>query len=210
MLLGLIGPAQAATRQPVRPAVIAPIAEAPLVRVALKTPAGDIIVELDHGRAPATVTNFLRYVDQKRFDGTFFYRAMKLGDGQGLVQGGTANDPKRVLKPVVHEPTNVTGLKHLAGAISMARWGPGTANGDFSILVSALPSLDANPAQPGDNVGYAVFGYVVAGMDLVRTMLDAPTSPTLGEGFMKGQMLEPQIRIISVRRVAMPTATAKP
>lgn len=214
MLAGLgmaLAPADAVPRKPVskavapRPAV--PVDTAPQVRVRLTTTLGDFTVEVDREHAPITAANFLRYVDQKRFDGTVFYRAMRLGtdeqgNGQGLIQGGTQNDPKRILKAIAHEPTNVTGLKHLAGALSMARWAPGTATGDFSILVSPLPALDADPSQPGDNAGYAVFGYVTEGMDVVRKIHTAPTSPTLGEGHMKGQMLAPTIRILSVRRVA--------
>lgn len=210
MLAALVmafSPADAATRKPVaRPAAPAPVDTAPKVRVVLTTSMGAITVEVDREHAPLTAANFLRYVDQKRFDGTVFYRAMRLGtdeagNGQGLVQGGTQNDPKRILKPVAHEATTKTGLKHLTGALSMARWAPGTATGDFSILVSPLPALDADPSQPGDNAGYAVFGYVVDGMDVVRKIHAAPTSPTLGEGHMKGQMLAPTIRILTARRV---------
>lgn len=200
-------PADAAPRKSVaHPAAPAAVDTAPKVRVLLVTSMGQITVEVDREHAPLTAANFLRYVDQKRFDGTVFYRAMRLGtdeagNGQGLIQGGTQNDPKRILKPVAHEPTTKTGLKHLAGALSMARWAPGTATGDFSILVSPLPGLDADPSQPGDNAGYAVFGYVVDGMDVIRKIHAAPTSPTLGEGFMKGQMLAPPVRILTARRV---------
>ena len=83
----------------------------------------------------------------------------------------------------------------------MARYTPGSAQADFFIAVGAHPGYDANPAAPGDNLGFAVFGRVVEGMDVVRRILEAPTSPTQGEGVMRGQMLEPQIRIISARRV---------
>lgn len=177
----------------------------PTVRVALNTSMGVILLELERAKAPVTTANFLRYVDQKRFDGTVFYRAMKLGvdeagQPQGLIQGGTQNDPKRILKPIAHEPTDKTGVKHVAGAISMARWDPGTATGDFSILLSAMPGLDANPGGSGDNAGYAAFGRVIEGMDVVRRIHGAPISPTLGEGFMKGQMLAQPVRIVTARR----------
>lgn len=195
---------------PVLKAEAAPTAVPPaanpqgLVRVALTTSLGVIVIELDTKRAPITATNFLRYVDQKRLDGTGFYRSMKLGGGQGLIQGGPSNDPKRILKPIAHEPTNVTGLSHKAGAISMARWAPGTATCDFSILLSDMPSLDANPGGPGDNAGYAVFGRVVEGMDVVKKIYEAPISATKGEGVMKGQMIEAPVKIISARRAKMP------
>jgi peptidyl-prolyl cis-trans isomerase A (cyclophilin A) len=172
-----------------------------IVRVALTTSAGVITLDLEAKKAPVTTANFLRYVDQKRFDGTVFYRAMKLGDGtQGLIQGGTQNDPKRVLKPIAHEPTNLTGVRHITGAISMARWDPGTATGDFSILLSPMPALDANPGGAGDTAGYAAFGHVVEGMDVVRKIHAGTVSATKGEGFMKGQMLEPTVKILTARR----------
>jgi len=209
-------PADAAPVRKARPTVAAPRPApvpdtAPRVRVVVTTSLGLITAEVDREHAPITAGNFLRYVDQKRFDGTVFYRAMKLGtddDGneQGLVQGGTQNDPKRILKPIAHEPTNVTGLKHLTGALSMARFAPGTATGDFSILVSPLAGLDADPARPKaeEPEGYAVFGYVVEGMDVVRKIHMSSTSPTKGEGWMKGQMLDPVVRILTIRRLPEP------
>lgn len=185
-----------------------------LVRVALTTALGTIVLELDSKHAPVTTANFLRYVDQKRLDGTVFYRAMKLSFGgpgpQGLIQGGTQNDPKRILKPIVHEPTNVTGILHKAGAISMARWAPGTATCDFSILLSDMPALDANPGGPGDNAGYAAFGHVVEGMEVIRKIHAAPISATKGEGVMRGQMIEAPVRILTARRAKMPVAVPAP
>jgi peptidyl-prolyl cis-trans isomerase A (cyclophilin A) len=171
------------------------------VRVSLQTSEGDIVLALEKERAPITTANFLRYVDQKRFDGTFFYRATRVAPGFGLIQGGTRNDPKRLLPPIAHEPTTRTGLSHMDGTISMARDVPGTATGDFFITVGDMPTMDADPQAPGDNAGFAAFGHVVGGMDVVRHILDDPTSPTEGEGVMKGQMLAPPVRIIAVRRL---------
>ncbi len=169
------------------------------VRVAIETSAGTILAETDP-RAPVTSANFLRYVDEGRFDGVTFYRGMVLGPAAGLIQGGTGGAPERVLPPIAHEPTGETGLSHTDGALSMARFDPGTATGDFFIIVGNVSSLDAGQSAPGDP-GFAVFGHVVAGMDVVRQILAAPKSPTEGEGFMRGQMLDPRIRIVSVRRV---------
>lgn len=185
----------------------APAAEAPApkpatVRVRLETAQGPILLELEKERAPITTANFLRYVDQKRLDGATFYRAMKLTpDGTyGLIQGGTRGDPKRTLKPIAHEPTTKTGLSHVDGAVSMARGGLGTASGDFFISIGELKSLDADPTKPGDNQGFAVFGRVVEGMDVVRRIMGAPTSPTEGEGAMKGQIIQAPIKIASAKR----------
>lgn len=171
------------------------------VRVVLTTSEGPILLELEKERAPATTANFLRYVDGKRLDGTAFYRAMKLSPELGLIQGGLRNDPKKLFPPVVHEPTTSTGLSNTDGVISMARDTPGSATADFFISIGDLSSLDARPDQPGDNLGFAAFGHVVEGMDVVRRIAAAPTSPTDGEGAMKGQMLAPTIRILTARRV---------
>lgn len=200
ILLGLASVAAFAqdTPPPAPAAVPAPL----LVMVTLETEAGDIKLALDAGRAPITTANFLRYVDQKRFDGVFFYRSAKYGDGIGLIQGGTRGDPKHVLKPIAHEPTTQTGITHDEATISMARNAPGSATGDFFITVSGFHGLDADPTQPGDNSGFAAFGHVVEGMDVVRKIFVSPTSPTEGEGVLKGQMLAPPIFIISARRSA--------
>jgi peptidyl-prolyl cis-trans isomerase A (cyclophilin A) len=190
-----------ALAQPVAPSAPATPAPKPAtVRVSLQTSDGPILLELAKERAPITTANFLRYVDQKRLDGTAFYRAAKVGEGYGLIQGGARNDPKRALPPIAHEPTTRTGLSHVDGAISMARAAPGTASADFFITIGAIPSMDADPSQPGDNLGFAVFGRVVEGMDVVHRILDAPTSPTEGEGAMKGQILATPVRILAARR----------
>ena len=177
--------------------------EAPaLPRVLLHSSRGDILVELEARRAPVTVRNFLRYVDQKRLDGSDFYRAVKIGDDgkYGLVQGGLRGNPKRVLKPIAHESPRTTGLSHLDGAISMARTDPGTATADFFFVVGDLVALDGQAS--GDDAGYAVFGRVIDGMDVVRDILEQPRSEDGGEGVMKGQMLAKPVKILSVRREA--------
>lgn len=196
-------------RKPAAKAKVAVPAPAPLgdtVRVALVTSLGTIELDLDHKRAPITVKNFIRYVDAKKFDGMPFYRAMRLNWGtqpNGLVQAGLQAHPLKVFKPIAHEPTNVTGILHKAGTISMARYAPGTAMADFSILLSDLPSLDADPkaADPESQAGFAAFGHVVSGMDVVKKIWDSPLSPTKGEGPLKGQMLEPPVKVLTVRRV---------
>jgi peptidyl-prolyl cis-trans isomerase A (cyclophilin A) len=185
------------------------------VRVAMVTELGTITLDLDALHAPITTRNFVRYVDQKRFDGIVFYRVMRLTWGQqpdGLIQAGTRGDPKRTLPGIAHEPTSVTGIHHTAGAISMARNAPGTAAGDFSILLSELTGLDADPNGATDEAraGFAAFGHVVEGMDVVRRIYDVPLSPTLGEGVMRGQMIAKPVRVISVRRVPIPTAAPAP
>jgi len=178
------------------------------VRVTLTTELGPIEVELDHKRAPITVENFVRYVDTRRFDGMTFYRAMHLKWGDqpnGLIQTGLRGVATKLFKPIAHEPTSQTGILHKAGTLSMARWAPGTATSDFSILLSDQPGLDADPssADPDRQAGFAAFGHVVSGMDVVRKIWDSPISPTAGEGPLKGQMLTPPIKVLTVRRSAV-------
>lgn len=197
------------------PAALPPAPLGDVVRVAMVTQLGTIEIDLDHKRAPITVENFVRYVDAKRFDGINFYRAMHLDWGQqpnGLIQAGLQGNPAKLFKPIAHEPTNVTGISHTRGAISMARYAPGTATADFSIMVNDLTGLDADPksASPELQAGFAAFGHVVSGMDVVKKIWDAPLSPTKGEGPLKGQMLEPPVKVLTVRRVPLPAPPPAP
>lgn len=175
-----------------------------LVPVAIDTSLGRIVVALDRTRAPITTANFLHYVDTHRFDGQNFYRALHIADGKGgdggLIQGGITTDARKLFPPIAHERTSQTGLHNVAGAISMANAGPGTAKADFFILLSDMPGLDAN-GPGGDASGFAAFGHVTEGMDVVRKIFDSPLSPTLGTGAMKGQMLDPKIRIVKAARL---------
>jgi peptidyl-prolyl cis-trans isomerase A (cyclophilin A) len=181
------------------------LAQTPPARpwVILTTGDGPITLELANDKAPLTCANFLRYVDAKRLDKTRFYRAMKIAADplNGLIQGGVGGMTVELFPPVAHESTTQTGLRHVDGTISLARNAPGTATCDFFICVGPVPSLDADPTQPGDNLGFAAFGQVTDGMDVVRKILLSPTSPTEGEGVMKGQMLDPTIPIVTARRV---------
>ncbi|UAB77315.1 peptidylprolyl isomerase [Erythrobacter sp. SCSIO 43205] len=173
--------------------------------VVLETTKGDITIRLEVERAPITAANFLRYVDEGRFDGTVFYRAMKLNRDpmpNGLIQGGTQFDPKRILPGIPHEPTTETGLSHTNGAVSMAMLEPGTANGDFSIMLADQIGLDANPDSddPTWQAGFAVFGYVIDGMDVVSAIHAGEADPNKGEGVMVGQMLADPVEIVKARR----------
>lgn len=170
-----------------------------LVRVRIETGAGPIVVAVDTRRAPITARNFLAYVDQHRFDHTSFYRAARgRGDPkQGLVQGGIDHDMPRSLLPIAHEPTSKTGLRHTDGTLSMARNAPGSAMGDFFITIGPAPTLDAGPGYPG----YAAFGHVVSGMDVVRRMLAAPTYPGGWSHETIGQSIVQPIPILAAHRV---------
>lgn len=178
------------------------------VRVRLETTAGPITVAVDTRSVPKTAANFLAYVDDGRFDGTFFYRAQrnKAGTG-GFIQGGISTDARRSLRPIAHEPTTRTGLRHVAGTLSMARRLPGSATGNFTIAVSPLPSMDAR----GNNPGYAAFGRVVSGMDVVRRIHGLPTGG--GREAMRGQMILKPVKIVRAVRLdgkAKPTGRPRP
>ncbi len=202
LLIGAGLRAQPVTSAPGVPTVSAVTAPAAvLVRVSLQTSMGTITLDLDKTHAPVTVANFLKYVDQKRLNGTMLYRAMKMEGGAGLIQGGASGDPRRILPPIAHEPTTQTGLSNRDGAIAMARGAPGTATADFFISIGDMSGLDAHLGQSGDNLGYAVFGRVVDGMDVVQRIFNAPVSPTKGEGWMKGQMLAVPVKIVATQRV---------
>jgi peptidyl-prolyl cis-trans isomerase A (cyclophilin A) len=177
-----------------------PTATPGLAQVLLHTEAGDIVVAVETVRAPITAANFLHYVDTRRLDGTEFYRAMHSGTDAGLIQGGV-RDASKLFPPIAHEPTSQTGLSHVDGALSVPRFAVGSAQGDFTIMVGDQNYLDAGPNSGGDGLGYAVFGHVVSGMDVVHRILAAPTSQTEGEGVMRGQMLSPRIHILTARRV---------
>lgn len=170
-----------------------------LVKVELDTALGPIVVAVDTRHAPITARNFLAYVDQHRFDGLAFYRAAR-AEGrpkEGFVQGGTNNDLTRTLKPIAHEPTTRTGLHHVDGTLSMARDDPGTASGDFFIVVGDGRYLDATRKDPG----YAAFGHVVSGMPIVREMLARPTYPGGWSKETAGQQMRQPVKIVRAKRL---------
>ena len=174
-------------------------------QVLITTAVGTIRLELFADKAPITTANFLKYVDRHLYDGSTFYRASKppgqASNDYGSIQGGLQNNPKKVLPPIKHESTLKTGLKHTSGTISMGRHAPGTAQADWFIVIGDMPYLDADPKDP-KNPGFAAFGHVVSGMDVVQKILGLPTDPNRGEGAMKGEMLVKPVKIVSIRRVA--------
>ncbi len=171
------------------------------VRVRLETAAGPIVLALNARRAPKTTANFLKYVDDGRFDGVSFYRSARRKSAPqfGFIQSGIRTDARRFLDPVAHESTAKTGIKHLDMTISMARMGdPGSANGNFFITVGAIPSMDARAGFPG----YAAFGRVVGGQATVKRILAMPTGQS-----MRGTLL---LRPVYVKRAVRLDGKAKP
>ncbi|BDC49204.1 peptidyl-prolyl cis-trans isomerase [Bryobacterales bacterium F-183] len=164
--------------------------------VVIETSLGEIEVVLDPAKAPNTVRNFLQYVDSGRYNGGRFHRTV-LMDNQPqspvkieVIQGGTK--PGSASEPAIAlERTNVTGLKHLDGVISMARSGPDTATSDFFICIGDQPELDFGGKRNPDGQGFAAFGRVTRGMDVVRKIQRSPHD---------GQKLTPPVEILSIRK----------
>ena len=203
-LLATTAWAQAPTSAP----AIAPAPPAkPNPRVKLETAQGVIVLELYPDKAPITVANYLKYVDRGLFNGAVFYRASRppgyTATDYGTVQGGLQNDPKKVLPPIRHESTLKTGLKHADGTISMGRHAPGTAQADWFICLGDMSYLDADPKDP-KKPGFAAFGQVVEGLDVVQKIIALPVDPTRGEGAMKGEMLKAPVKITRASRVVQP------
>lgn len=170
------------------------------LRVVMTTVRGEIVLELYPDKAPRTVENFLSYVDRGLYDGGVFHRAVTLDNQAGnqikieVIQG--AIDPERETEDgptIALERTRDTGLRHRDGAISMARLQPDTATSGFFICVNDQPELDFGGKRNPDGQGFAAFGQVVRGMEVVRAIQQSP---------VKRQTLSPPIEIISVRRVS--------
>jgi peptidyl-prolyl cis-trans isomerase A (cyclophilin A) len=174
-------------------------------RVRLETADGPIVLALSQRRAPVSTANFLRYVDDGRFDGVSFYRTArnKRDPRVGFIQSGIRTDARRFLDTIPHESTKQTGLKHLDMTISMARRGPpGSANGNWFITVGAIPSMDWSASNPG----YAAFGRVVGGQATVRRILAEPTG-----GGMNGTLMLTPVRVNRATRLdGTPKPTGRP
>jgi len=189
-------------------------------RVRIETPLGDIVVTLDE-RAPGTVANFLAYVDGGFYDGGRFHRTVRTDNNANaglnitetdagldpnaprtqlpndeivieVIQGGI--NPERAAEqrgPIALERTSETGLKHVDGTISMARLTPDSAVSDFFLCINAQPELDFGGKRNQDGQGFAAFGQVTAGMDVVRAIQTSPS---------EGQSLTPAIAITRISR----------
>ncbi len=175
------------------------------IMVRMETERGVILLELYADRAPQTVQNFLRYVDEGRYADAAFYRTVRM-DNQAqnpikieVIQGGLGYGPHpQRLPPIPLETTQRTGIRHLDGVISMARTAePNSANSEIFICINDQPQLDNGGMRYMDGLGFAAFGRVIAGMDVVRAIQMAPAN---------GQMLNEPVRILAITRVAELTA----
>ena len=168
----------------------------------IETAQGNIVIALDREHAPVSVDNFMAYAREGHFDGTVFYRV-----APGFVIQAGSYDAQGNMKPV-HDPIPLeanNGLKNVKGAVAMARGDePASATAEFFIDLSDLPALDHSPDDPGNTTGYAVFGHVVSGMDVVDKIASAPLGGT--GPFPDAAPLEP----VTIQKVVVNGASGAP
>ena len=168
-------------------------------RLVIETGRGDITVEVYPRKAPITASNFLCLADSGVYHGACIYRVVRPGNQPldpvriEVIQGGLYHDSLVSAFPSIeHETTEMTGIRHTDGVISMARNEPGTASTEFFICIGDQPELDFGGVRNPDGQGFAAFGKVVSGMDVVRAIQALPDS---------GQMLVRPVGIRQIRRI---------
>lgn len=178
---------------------LSPVKKEDEVHVLIETELGKIEVAVNRSKAPLTAANFLSYVDKGFYDGGMFHRTVKPDNQPGnrvkieVIQGGVNPGKEKIqFPPIELERTNKTGLKHIDGAISMARDEPDTATSDFFICIGNQPELNYGGKRNPDGQGFAAFGRVVKGMDVVRKIQAAPAEE---------QKLLPPVKILSIKRL---------
>ncbi|MFZ1806348.1 MAG: peptidylprolyl isomerase [Cyclobacteriaceae bacterium] len=174
-------------------------------KIKIETSEGNIIVELYPEKAPKTVANFLRYIDAGNYDGNSFYRVVRM-DNQSpdqpkieVIQGGVNADTVNLFPPIELERTSHTGLKHLNGTISMARSKPNSARSEFFICINPQPNLDFGGLRNPDGQGFAAFGTVTEGMEVVKKIQAGKT--VLYPSLNLPQGLVTPIQIITIKRL---------
>jgi peptidyl-prolyl cis-trans isomerase A (cyclophilin A) len=182
-------------------ALLAPVtlvAQRATIPIVIETELGNIEAELDSARAPITVTNILRYIDANLFADAQFFRSVRL-DNQPtdsvkieVIQLSTSRENSRNGFPAIPlERTSVTGIKHLDGTLSMARSRPDTGTSSFSIVINAQPEMDFGGKRQPDGQGFAAFGRVTKGMDIVKKIQGQPVT---------AQRLVTPVRIVRIAR----------
>ncbi len=174
------------------------------VRVTMATSQGDLEIDLYMDKAPITVGNFLKLAEGEYLDGGSFYRVVTYENDNGnpkieVIQGGRGEE-ESPFAPIDHESTQQIGILHKDGVISMARGDVGTASSEFFICLGDQPGLDHGNARNPDEQGFAAFGQVVSGMDVVRGINASPADGPSDSDYTKGQILTEPVEIISVRR----------
>lgn len=174
------------------------------IEIIMSTTEGDIVIALEMHDAPITATNFLSLVDGGHLDGGMFYRTVSPENDNGtppisVIQGGIG-DASEAFATVAHETTDKTGILHKDGVVSMARGGPGTASTEFFICIGDQPALDFGGNRNTDQLGFAAFGRVVEGMDVVKAIHNSPSDTPVDDDYFKGQILEDPVLIERVTR----------
>ena len=163
----------------------------------LDTEAGPIKFKVYPKKAPITVANFVRYVENGDFDGATFYRVVRMDNQPNdsirieVIQGNFISNDKK-FDPIKQETTKMTGIKHKDGAVSMARLEPNSASAAFFICINDQPELDFGGKRNPDGQGFAAFGYVTEGMDVVRKIQSGAT---------EGQTLKNPVTINQIKRI---------
>lgn len=165
-------------------------------KVEIKTEIGSIITELYPEKAPVTCENFLKYIENKNYDNASFYRVVNMSNQPNneikieVIQGGLGfNSEATSFQPIIHETTKETGLLHKDGTLSMARLEPGTASSEIFICIGNQPELDFGGLRNKDGQGFAAFGQVIEGMEIVKKIQQLQD---------KNQMLIDQVKIHSI------------
>ena len=169
-----------------------------IIPISIETELGPIQLELYPDGAPITVSNFLRYVDENRYDDFHFYRVVHMENQPDndvkieVIQGGLGFDKHPMELPaIIHETTNKTGIRHLNGTLSMARMEPGTASSEIFLCINDQPELDYSGKRNPDGQGFAAFGKVISGMDVIRKIQLLPETK---------QMLDKVVKVNSIQR----------
>ena len=173
--------------------------------VALRTSQGDIIIELYSDKAPITANNFLRHLDEGFYDGSSFYRTVTIENDNGnpkieVIQGGIG-DRVKPFSAIKHESTDITGLSHIDGTISMSRYEVDTATSDFFICIGDQKGLDFGGTRNKDGLGFSAFGRVISGMDTVRKINLLPSEKKTENIYVQGQMLNNPVVIYKAERL---------
>ena len=169
-----------------------------IIPISMEAELGPIQLELYPDRAPITVSNFLRYVDENRYEDFHFYRVVHMENQPDndvkieVIQGGLWFDKHPMELPtIIHETTYKTGIRHLNGILSMARLEPGTASSEIFICINDQPELDFGGKRNPDNQGFAAFGKVISGMDVIRKIQLLPET---------NQILDKVVKVNSIQR----------
>ena len=176
------------------------------IHLTMQTSLGAIELELYPEKAPLTVANFVRLADGGHLDGGTFYRSVSPENDNGapvisVIQGGIG-DAESPFPPIAHETTLQTGLPHVDGSLSMARSEVGTASTEFFICIGAQPALDFAGTRNADGEGFAVFGQVVSGMEVVHAIHQAPADAATEFEYFQNQLINEPVVIESVKRSA--------